>query len=95
MRKRSPFVLLLLALLLTVSHAAMAAHEVGHAMGADETQQCPLCVSGTQPCDDPVPDVLPELPDLENFHTILAGTDCLRSNAAYHDQTPRAPPSIA
>ncbi len=95
MRKRSPFVLLLLALLLTVSHAAMAAHEVGHAMGADETQQCPLCVSGTQPCDEPGSDLLQELSDLENFHINPAGADYLRSNAAYHNQNPRAPPSIA
>jgi len=95
MRKRSLFALLLLALVLTASHAAMAAHEVGHALGSDDTQQCPLCVNGTQPCDEPVPDALPELPDLENFHTNLASTDYLRSNAAYHDQNPRAPPSIA
>ena len=87
--------LLLLALLLSASHAAMAAHEVAHTKGPDYTQQCPLCVSGIQPCVEPVPDAVPELPDLENFHTNPAGTDPLQSNAAYHDQNPRAPPSIA
>ena len=95
MRKQSPFTLLLLALLLTASNVALAAHEVGHALGPDDTQQCPLCVNGTQPCDGRVPDVLPELPDFENFHTNPANTSCLRSNAAYYDQNPRAPPSIA
>ena len=95
MRKRSPFTLLLLALLLTASNVAMAAHEVGHTTGPDETQQCPLCVSGTQPCVGSVTDAVPELPDLENFYTNLAGTGCLQSNAVYHDQNPRAPPSIA
>jgi len=95
MSKQPPFALLLLALLLTASHAVMAAHEVGHTLGPDDTQQCPLCVSGTQPCDAPVPDTLPELPDLDHFHTNPVGTDYLRFNAVYHDQNPRAPPSIA
>ena len=87
--------LLLLALLMTASHVAMAAHEVTHTNGPDDTQQCPLCVSGTQPSIEPVPDAVPKLPHLENIHTIPAGTDGLQSNAAYHDQHPRAPPSIA
>ena len=87
--------LLLLALLLTASQAAMAAHEVGHAMGPDDTQQCPLCVSGTQPCDEPAPNAVPELPDLEKFRANPVSPDCLQSNAACHDQNPRAPPSIA
>ena len=87
--------LLLLALLLTASNAAMAAHEVSHTKGPDDMQQCPLCVSGIQPAIEPVPDGAPKLPDLENFHTYPVSTDCLQSNAAYRDQHPRAPPSIA
>jgi hypothetical protein len=95
MRKRSPFKLLLLALLLTASNVAMAAHEVGHTMGPDESQQCPLCVSGTQPCIESVPNAVLELPRLENFQTDPEGTGCLQSHTVYHDQNPRAPPSIA
>jgi len=95
MRKRSPLTLLLLALLMTASHVAMAAHEAGHALGPDDTQQCPLCVSGTQPSVEPASNAVPELPDLENFRANWVSADCLQSNATYRDQNPRAPPSIA
>ena len=86
---------LLLALLFTASHVAMAAHEVTHTNGPDDTQQCPLCVSGTQPSIEPVPDAVPELPYLEKLHTNPVNADCLQSNRTTHDQNPRAPPSIA
>ena len=86
--------LLLLALMLIASHVAMAAHEIGHASGPDSTQQCPLCVSGVQPFGKPAQEAVPELTDLEHFHPSPAATNNLRSNAAYHDQNPRAPPVI-
>ena len=95
MSKRSPFTLLLLALLLTASYVAMSAHEVGHAMGPDDIQQCTLCVKGTQPFTMPVLYKIPVLTVLEYYQSCPVSTDCLQSEGTYHDQNPRAPPSIA
>jgi len=95
MRKQSPFTILLLVLLLTASQVAMTAHQIGHNSGPDGSQQCPLCVSGNQPCDKPATPALPVLPEPENFHTSPAGGDHLQCNAFHHDQNPRAPPAIA
>ena len=87
--------LLLLALLLTASYVAVSAHEVVHAMGPDDIQQCTLCVKGPQPFTMPVLNKTPELPVLEYYQSYLVSTDCLQSEETYHDQNPRAPPSIA
>jgi len=95
MRKPSLFTILLLVLLLTASQVAMAAHETRHKSGPDGSQQCPLCVNGTQPFDKPATVALPVLPEPENFHTNPAGGDHLQFNAFHHDQNPRAPPAIA
>ena len=87
--------LLLLALLLSASNVALAGHKVLHAKGPPDTQQCPLCVGGTQPCAVPASQAAAELPMLANIYASAGRNDFFQYREEYRNQSPRAPPLIA